>query len=88
MGKKAKKKAAPEAEGYKRIVHSLQVELVKLQWPTRDALTLRSRDPAAAPIFLSVEGIAHELVSGNTRGFPSACRHASLPAHSLRGIGR
>lgn len=48
VGKKAKKKVAPEAEGHKRDLHCLQIELVKLQWPTRDALTVRSRDPAAA----------------------------------------
>ncbi|MDF1671162.1 MAG: polyphosphate kinase 2 [Roseovarius sp.] len=31
MSKKSKRKAAPEPEGYKRTLHSLQVELVKLQ---------------------------------------------------------
>ena len=31
MSKKTKRKAAPEPEGYKQTLHSLQVELVKLQ---------------------------------------------------------
>ena len=31
MGKREKRKARPESEGYKHTLHNLQVELVKLQ---------------------------------------------------------
>jgi trehalose/maltose hydrolase-like predicted phosphorylase len=44
--------------------HSLDLRL------TRDALTVRGRDGAAAPIRLCVEGKVYEFVNNTTRVFP------------------